>query len=104
MFLSSSGIFSLRTSSSPSDCSSGGIRWCAIGDVLDGDGGILVVAGGNGGFCCGGFVESVVMKSMGECIGGRIIVVDGRGGNGIFGSIRFCCFRGFCWSLDAGCE
>ena len=36
---------------------------------------------------------------MGKCIGGAIIVVDGQGGNGIFGSICFCCFGSFCWRI-----
>ena len=39
------------------------------------------------------------MKSMGKYIGGRIIVIDGRGGNSIFGFIRFFLFGGFCWSI-----
>jgi len=57
----------------------------------------LVVANFDGVFCYGGFVVSVVIELMGKCIGGTISVVDGRGGNGIFGSICFCCFGGFCW-------
>ena len=41
------------------------------------------------------FVVSVVMESTSKCIGGTIIVVDGRGGTGIFGSICFWCFGVF---------